>query len=110
MGSPIPKRPAPNRAPTVLVNLTPNPPGTDSLLTANVTGADLDGDALTFTYSWRVDGGAPVQVTTDSILTFDTLNLATAGFGDSGQVVSVLVTPFDGTAFGIGTQAQVTVS
>lgn len=45
-----------NSPPTAEVTLTPERPNTTTPLVANATGTDPDGDDLTFSYSWRVNG------------------------------------------------------
>jgi hypothetical protein len=45
-----------NAPPTVTVSLTPTSPGTDDLLEASVTTADADGDTLSVTWAWSVEG------------------------------------------------------
>ena len=46
-----------NRAPDVpTVTVSPEPPGASDDLTCSATSADADGDVLTYTYAWWVDG------------------------------------------------------
>lgn len=80
-----------NDAPTIAsVTVTPNAPNTNSLLTATVVASDIDGDNLTTTYEWKKNG-QNIQGQTGS-----TLNLATAGNGDKGDVITVVATVSDG--------------
>ena len=74
-------------------------PSTNAVLTATATGSDADADAVSFTYVWRVDG-AIVKTTSGTSSLTDTLDLSQAGNGDTGQTVSVTVTPNDGTLAG----------
>ena len=88
-----------NTAPTAGVSLAPAAPKTDDLVTATATRADADGDAVTLTYVWKVDGTTVKTTSATSSLT-DTLDLAQAGNGDKGETITVEVTPNDGTADG----------
>ncbi len=87
-----------NSAPSATVTLDDHTPGTNVTLTATATKVDIDGDAVSLTYVWKVDG-ATKQTTTTTSLT-DTFDLSVAGNGDNGQTVSVTVTPADGTVDG----------
>jgi hypothetical protein len=83
-----------NTAPTVSgLSLSPNPVYTNDTLTASATLADADGDALTVTYTWYVDG---VLVQTGASATLDGSS-ATVGF-DKDEIVTVSVSATDGTA------------
>ena len=93
-----------NDAPVATVLITPANPNTNAVLTANTTTSDADGDTVTLTYVWKVNGTVVVGATTD---TFD---LCVAGHGDKGDVVSVEVTPNDGTADGLTAGHSVTVA
>ncbi|MFL5750463.1 MAG: LamG-like jellyroll fold domain-containing protein, partial [Chloroflexota bacterium] len=98
-----------NTAPTASVSLSPDPAGTAGVVTATVTKADADpGDTVTVTYVWKVNG-TPVQTTSNSASTTDTLDLSAAGNGDPGDTVSVEATPSDGTASGSLSQDSVAV-
>ena len=55
---------------------------------------------MTFTYVWKVNG-TTVKTTPGSSNLTDTLDLSQAGNGDTGQTVSVTVTPNDGTLAGV---------
>jgi hypothetical protein len=66
-------------------------PKTNDTLTVTASGHDADGDTLTYRYQWRKNG---VLLTNE---TGPTLNLATAGNGDKGDLISVRVSAFDGT-------------
>jgi hypothetical protein len=91
-----------NAAPSIVsVSVTPESPRTDDLLEALVTTTDADGDSLTLTYDWYVDG-ALVQSGTD-----DTLD-GTAAF-ERGDDVYVEVYVTDGTTTVSDTSALLTV-
>jgi len=88
----------PNNPPAVTdVTVTPNPLFSTDVASVSATGTDLDGDDVTFTYEWTVDG-------------------VPAGAGDTltdfsrGQVVEVTATPFDGVGSGASSQDAITVS
>ena len=98
-----------NTAPTASVTLAPAAPTTNGTLTASVAGADDDGDPLTYTYVWRVNG-AVVRTTPAGAATSDALDLSQAGNGDRGDTVSVTVTPKDGTAPGSAQSASQVVA
>ncbi len=99
-----------NAAPVVnTITLLPAQPGTDNTLTATVAATDPDGDAMTFTYVWKVDGNV-VKTTSATSATSDTLDLSQAGNGDEGQVITVEVTPNDGTVDGAVVSQNVTVN
>ena len=93
-----------NTAPSVSrVTLSPSTVTTDDTLTASVTASDLDGDSLSYSYDWYVDGvprGSASSAT-----------LSGASYFDRDQVVYVVVTPNDGDGDGsTGTSSSVTVS
>jgi predicted outer membrane repeat protein len=96
---------ADNYAPTVdMIVLNKRAPNTNDLLTAQVEASDANKDKITFTYSWKVNG-VVVQESTDN-----TLDLSKEGFGNVGDVITVTVTPNDGTVDGQTlTNAGVTV-
>lgn len=70
------------------LSLSPNPVTTDGVLTATVSATDPDGDPLTLTYAWTVDGDE-VQSGSD-----DTLDGAV--HFDKGHEIAVTVTADDG--------------
>ncbi|RYX80739.1 hypothetical protein EON83_27300 [bacterium] len=81
-----------NTAPVVSsVSISPTNPTTNSVLTATPAATDGDGDALTYSYVWKKNGNIIGGATSD------TLNLATAGYGDKGNQITVTVTANDGT-------------
>jgi formylglycine-generating enzyme required for sulfatase activity len=93
-----------NTAPTITrVTLSPSAVYTSSTITASVTSSDLDGDTVSYSYDWYVDGyprGSSTSAT-----------LSGASYFDKGQVVYVIVTPNDGDADGAtATSSSVTVA
>ena len=91
-----------NTAPVVTsVSLAPSSPRTADDLVASVTSSDDDGDGVTLSYAWYIDGVLASAYTTDT--------LPAAAF-DKGQSIYVVVTPSDGTDSGDSvTSASVTV-
>jgi hypothetical protein len=77
-------------------------------LTATATKADVDGDPISLTYVWTVNGVTRKTTTSASALT-DTFDLSAAGNGDAGDTVTVTVTPNDGTANGAAATDSETV-
>ena len=85
--------PPANVAPVVdSVTITPATPANDQLLTAAVTSHDANSDPLTTSYQWTISG-VDIAGATSS-----TLNLATAGNGDRGDLIRVRVMVNDGFA------------
>jgi hypothetical protein len=97
-----------NTAPVATVGLAPSSPDSGGTLTATATRSDADGDAVSLHYVWKVNG--TTKRTTDTTALTDTFDLSVAGNGDAGDIVSVDVTPSDGTASGTTVSAQVTVA
>lgn len=88
---------AANTLPVVTsITLSPASPQTDDLVVATVEADDADGDPVTLTYSWVVDGSS---VST----TGDTLDGATDF--DKDDSISVTVTPSD-TDAGVGVKSD----
>jgi fibronectin type 3 domain-containing protein len=99
-----------NTAPTATVSLNTNAPLTGDTLTATATKADIDpADTVTLTYVWKVNGTVKSTNAASASLT-DTFDLSVAGNGDPGDVVTVEVTPNDGTAPGNLVSASATVA
>ncbi len=92
-----------NTAPVATgVTLSPSAVATDGLLTATPTGSDADGDSLSWTYAWYVDGA---RVSSVAGATLDG-----SSFFDRDEVVYVVATPSDGTDTGTAvTSSSVTV-
>lgn len=99
-----------NSTPSATVSLDDPTPDTNAILTATATKSDADspGDTVTLTYEWDVNGS--IQRTTVTTALTDTFNLATAGNGDAGDVVTVTVTPSDGTIAGTSVDDSATVT
>lgn len=94
---------AANTPPSVTtITLSPSTVYTNDTLTASVTATDLDGDTLTYSYDWYVDGFPRGSSTSAS--------LSGVSYFDKGQSVYVVVTPNDGTNDGAtGTSSTLTV-
>ncbi|MFY9588106.1 MAG: LamG-like jellyroll fold domain-containing protein [Actinomycetota bacterium] len=88
-----------NSPPSATVSLSPDPPGTNAILTATATKSDADNNTVTLTYIWKT-AGVVKKTTSNSASLTDTFDLSVATNGDAGQTVSVEVTPNDGTASG----------
>ena len=83
------------------VRLSPSTVYTNDTLTANVTTSDAEGDSLTVTYDWYVDGSS-VQDGADN-------TLSGVSYFDKDQTVFVIVTADDGTDTTSVTSSTVTV-
>ena len=101
--------PPANALPTATVSLSSSAPRTNDTLTATATKADPDGQPVSLTFVWKVNGVTKRTFSSSSALT-DTFSLGIAGNGDKGEVVSVEVTPNDGVADGAPATAQATVA
>ena len=93
-----------NTAPTVTtVTLSSSTVYTNDTLTAAVSATDLDGDTLSYSYDWYVDGVPRGSATSAT--------LSGATYFDKGQSIYVVITPNDGSVDGTtGTSSTVTVS
>jgi DNA-binding beta-propeller fold protein YncE len=98
---------AANTPPSVTVSLSSSSPKTNEVLTATAVGTDVEGDTLTYTYTWSVNG--VVRRTTTTVAATDAFNLKVKGNGDKGDVVTVTVTASDGTATSTPATASATV-
>jgi len=84
--------PVGNPAPvTPYVQLDNHSPKTNDTITATASVNNPDNVPYTLTYTWTVDGGAPVQVTSGTTALTDSLDLSVPGNGDVGQTVQVAV-------------------
>jgi uncharacterized repeat protein (TIGR01451 family) len=73
------------------VSISPNVPTPTSILTANVTSHDDDGDAVSYSYQWyQVASGSRVAIPN---ATGATLDLSAPGNGKLGETLTVQVTP-----------------
>ncbi|MFL6206425.1 MAG: metallophosphoesterase, partial [Acidimicrobiales bacterium] len=97
-----------NSAPTATVTLNNSTPGTNTVLTATATKADLDNDATTLTYVWKTNS-ATKKTTAGTASPTDTFDLSLAGNGDAGDIITVEVTPSDGSASGTMVSRTVTI-
>jgi hypothetical protein len=85
-----------NTSPTVAVWPSDKTANKHDVLVATVTARDADGDALTFTYVWRIDGVVK-QTTSGTSATTNELDLRDMG-AHIGDVVMLTVTASDGSA------------
>ena len=91
-----------NAAPSITsVSLSPSSLYTNDTLSALISASDSDGDTVSFSYAWTVDGAA--LSTTDSSIEGST------DF-DKGQVVGLTVTPHDNTTDGSDVEASATTA
>lgn len=83
------------------VAIGPAPPTSTAELKAVASGKDLDGDPISFTYEWIVNGEAVVGPEGPSL---------PSGYFRRGDEVQVAAIPFDGTDWGLpNTSIQVTI-
>ena len=81
------------RPPTITsVAIAPTNPRTNTLLTANATATDPEGNAISFAYQWKRNGSNVAGATAR------TLDLSVAGNGDKGDSISVAVIASDGSS------------
>jgi cyclophilin family peptidyl-prolyl cis-trans isomerase len=96
-----------NQPPTATVALnTSTPLATDSV-TATATDSDPNGDLVTLTYQWKVNGTTVRTMPNTGNLT-DGLNLS--GIAKAGDAITVNVTPNDGSLDGTAASATATVA
>jgi cyclophilin family peptidyl-prolyl cis-trans isomerase len=104
-----------NDAPTASLTLTPASVNNTDTLTASVTAADPNGDAVSVKYEWTLTRGSATPVviqsaTKDGTSTSDVLDLSTVSGGVlPGDVITVKATPNDGTVDGTAATASRTV-
>ncbi len=95
----------PPEAPEIAVDPT-DPLDTEDLVCGIVTASvDADGDPVTYTLAWTVDGVATTVATTTT-LAGDTIDAADTASGDTWTCIA---TPTDGTASGPPATASVTI-
>lgn len=87
-----------NSAPVATVSLGVGNPTVDSVVTATATATDADGDTVSLTYVWKI-GTTTVRTETTTSLT-DQLDLSTTALDVGDAVLTVEVTPNDGTIDG----------
>jgi Bacterial Ig domain/PKD domain len=97
-----------DRVPSTGVSLNSASPRTNDLLVASATPSDPDGDAVTLSYTWKING-VTKKTTASTSSTTDSFNLATEGNGDKNDLVTVEVTPNDGLFSGSTASASATV-
>jgi hypothetical protein len=91
-----------NRPPEVSsVTLSPDPAYTNNAITASAIASDLDGDSLSFEYTWSV-AGIPVQAGSGNSLDIS--------FYEKDDLVSVSVEAFDQTDFSSPVVESITIS
>ncbi|HND30804.1 MAG TPA: hypothetical protein PLA94_12425, partial [Myxococcota bacterium] len=91
-----------NTAPVMTaVTLSPTLVYTNDTVTASASGSDVDGDPVSYSYAWSVNG------TTIAAATGTTLS--GVSYFSRGNLVSVAVTPNDGTQSGTAMSASVTI-
>lgn len=84
-----------NSAPVVTgLSLQPAAPRTNDTVVATANASDADGDALSYTFTWKVDGA--VRAVTSGPNASSSFDLSVAGNGDHGQTLSVEVVASDG--------------
>ncbi len=88
-----------NSAPSASVELSPDAPLATDALEATASGSDPDDDAVTFAYSWTVDGVATAHAG-DTVPAVDTAR---------GEVWEVTVIPNDGQDLGEPVSASVNI-
>lgn len=94
-----------NTEPEATVSLAPLAPVPTDMLTATATKSDADGDAVSLTFVWTINGNE-VQTTANTSALVDTLdlnNLDPARFTGPlvpGDIIRVAVTPNDGEVDG----------
>ena len=100
-----------NSAPTATVALTPESPLVNSVLTATATSADVNGQPVKLTYVWKV-GTTVVQTTSATSSLTDTLDLSKPDISTeaAGNIITVEITPNDGTVDGTTVTATQTLT
>src|SRR5207248_1815650 len=97
-----------NQPPTATVTLSSPSPTVKGTLTATAKASDPDGDAVTLTYVWSVNGNV-VKTTSSTASTTDTLDLSQVPNIKKGDTVKVTVTPSDGLLNGTAATATATL-
>lgn len=98
-----------DRLPVATVVLNSTSPKTNDTLTATATKSDPDNDTVTLTFVWKKNGNV-VKTTANSANLTDTLDLSVAGNGDKNDVITVEITPNDGTLDGDLVSVQATIA
>ncbi len=97
-----------NSAPATTVSISPASPTTTTTLTATASPTDANGDPISLTYVWKVNDDIKRTITKSG--TTDTLVLGSDAFANSGDIVSVQVTPSDGQLTGTAATDSETVT
>ncbi|MCK6524859.1 hypothetical protein L6R49_25940, partial [Myxococcota bacterium] len=93
---------AENRAPSApIITLTGGTTGEDLVADMTVASTDADGDPISYTWAWTLDGAAQADLTTETV---------PADRLARGQVWSVTVTPNDGLQDGPSASAETTIA
>ena len=90
------------------LSLSDATPTTHDVLVATTTPYDADGDPVSLTYTWTVNGVS--RQTTTTAATSDSFDLRPKGQGDNGDVITVTVLAVDGTLVSRSRDASATVS
>jgi DNA-binding beta-propeller fold protein YncE len=90
------------------VSLSDATPTTHDVLVTSASTYDADGDPVTLTYTWTVNG--ITRQTTTTAATTDSFDLRPRGNGDNGDVVTVTVLATDGTLTSRSRDASATVT
>ena len=99
-----------NSPPSATVSLNTSAPTTNQILTATATISDADSaDVVMLTYVWKKNGNV-MQTSQPTTSLTDTYDLSVPMNGDAGDVISVEVTPDDGTVAGSLVSASATVA
>jgi hypothetical protein len=98
-----------NSAPVLnSVTLSSSAPRTNDTISATAAASDVDGDMLTYTFTWKVNG--VVRSVTSGPNTSSSFDLSLAGNGDHGQTVLVEVVASDGALSSAVASASVVVA
>ncbi len=98
-----------NQLPVATVALSPSSPTVTDTLTATATRSDADGDPVTLSYVWKVNG-LEVQHTDDTSALTNLLDLTTVADVQVNDVITVEVIPNDGTNDGVLVSATKTIA
>lgn len=98
-----------NHPPQVSVSFDNFAPKSDAILKATAAASDADNDPVKLTFVWKVNG-VPRRILALTTALTDAFDLSIPGNGDAGDMVSVEVTPNDGTVDGQAAGASVTVA